>query len=132
MSVIECRAELLIGRRVVDPDGEVVGRLEEIIAEYVDDEYVVREYHVGAFAAFERLSGGMLGRGLLRLLGGKHVYDGYVVPWELMDLSDPEHPRVTVAKTELRRLDAAREPTPSPRRPAQTRSKRSARTRRGA
>lgn len=126
MSVTECRAELLIGRRVVDPDGEVVGRLEEIIAEYVDGEYIVREYHIGAFAVFERLSAGRLGRGLLRLLGGKHVYDGYVVPWQRMDLSDPEQPRVTVAKAELRRIDNARDTTPSARRPSRTRPRRSA------
>ena len=105
MSVTECRVELLIGRRVVDADGEVVGRLEEIIADYVDDEYVVREFHVGALAAFERLGGGMLGRSLLRLIGGNRVYDGYVVPWRLMDLSDPEHPRVTGVKGELAAID---------------------------
>ena len=130
----ECRAELLVGRRVVDANGERVGRIEEIVTEYVDDEYVVREFHVGAFAVFERLANGMLSRGLLRLLGGHRAYAGYVVPWELMDLSDPEHPRVTVAKAELHRMDGAREPTPTPtpRRPAQSRPKRGARRRRSA
>jgi len=103
-SVRECRVELLLGCRVVDVDGVVVGRLEEIVAELDDDEYVVREFHVGVFAAFERLGGGMLGRGLLRLVGGKRLYTGYVVPWKVMDLSDPERPRVTVPKRELREL----------------------------
>jgi sporulation protein YlmC with PRC-barrel domain len=134
MSVTECRAELLIGRRVVDAEGERVGRIEEIVAEYVDDEYVVREFHVGAFAVFERLANGMLSRGLLRLIGGQHVYDGFVVPWQQMDLSDPDHPRVTVAKADLRRIDdETREPPPpSPRRSAQPRPKRSSRRRRSA
>lgn len=114
----ECRAELLIGRRVVDADGKVVGHLEEIIAEYVDDEYVVREFHVGAYAVFERLTGGMLRRRLLRLIGGERVYDGYVVPWQLMDLSDPAQPCVTVAKAELPRIGQQREATASARSPA--------------
>ena len=101
----ERRVELLIGLRVVDADGALVGRLEEIVAELVDEEYRVREYHVGAFAALERIGAGMLGRSLLRLIGGGRVYDGYVVPWDLMDLTDADRPRVTVAKSELRRID---------------------------
>jgi sporulation protein YlmC with PRC-barrel domain len=109
--VTECRLELLIGRRVVDADGEVVGRLEEVVAELDGEDYVVREFHIGAFAMFERLGGGMLGRGLLRLIGGKRLYDGYVVPWKLMDLGDPERPRVTVPKRELARIGDAPAPT---------------------
>jgi len=104
MAVRECRVESLIGRRVVDVDGKSVGRIEEILADYVNEEYVVREFHVGAFAAFERLGDGMLGRGVLRLIGGKRIYSGYVVPWQVMDLTDPAHPRLTVAKAELSRL----------------------------
>src|SRR3954464_566542 len=88
MTTRECRVELLIGRRVVDASGEVVGRLEEIVADYLDDEYVVREFHVGAFAALERLGTGRLGRSLLRLIGGDRIYTGYIVPWRHLDLSD--------------------------------------------
>lgn len=106
----EIRVELLIGCRVVDLNGDVVGRVEEIVADYVDGEYVVREFHVGAFAALERLGTGTLGRGLLRLIGGKRIYRGYVVPWLLMDLSEPARPRVTVSRAELRRIDEAMPP----------------------
>ena len=126
MTARECRVELLIGRRVVDTNGEVVGRLEEIVADYVDDEYVVREFHVGAFAALERLGTGMFGRSLLRLIGGGRIYTGYIVPWRHMDLSDPEHPRVTVAKSELRRIGETPGPRSSARPAAQRRSRRSA------
>ena len=124
MTARECRVELLIGRRVVDANGEVVGRLEEIIADYVDDEYVVREFHVGAYAALERLGTGMLGRGLLRLIGGGRIYTGYIVSWRHVDLSDPEHPRVTVAKAELSRIGEA--PKPKASTSAAPRSRRSA------
>jgi hypothetical protein len=113
MATIECRAELLIGRRVVDANGEVVGRLEEIVADYIDEEYVVREFHVGAYAALERLGTGMLGRGLLRLVGGDRIYTGYAVAWRHMDLSDPEHPRVTVAKADLPRIGETTDPRSS-------------------
>jgi sporulation protein YlmC with PRC-barrel domain len=126
MTARECRVELLIGRRVVDASGEVVGRLEEIVADYVDDEYVVREFHVGAFAALERLGTGRLGRSLLRLIGGDRIYTGYIVPWRHLDLSDPEHPRVTVAKSELGRIGETPGPRPSARPAAQGRSRRSA------
>lgn len=115
MTSRECRVELLIGRRVVDADGEAVGRLEEIVADYVDDEYVVREFHVGGYAILERLGTGMLGRGLLRLIGGDRIYTGYIVSWRHMDLSDPEHPRVTVAKAELPRIGDTRDPRSSQR-----------------
>jgi len=108
MQANECRLELLLGRRVLDVEGKHVGRIEEVVADYRDGEYLVREFHVGRFAALERLTGGQLGRGLLRLIGGKRVYVGYVIPWTLMDLSDAEHPRVTVAKEELPRIDESR------------------------
>jgi sporulation protein YlmC with PRC-barrel domain len=122
MSARECRVELLIGRRVADANGEVVGRLEEIVADYVDDEYVVREFHVGAYAALERLGTGMLGRSLLRLIGGDRIYTGYIVPWRQMDLSDPEHPRVMVARADLPRIGETSEPRSSARSPASRRS----------
>jgi hypothetical protein len=121
----ERRVELLIGRRVVDANGDLIGRLEEIVAELVDDEYRVREYHVGAFAAFERIGAGMLGRSLLRLIGGRRVYDGYVIPWDVMDLTDAERPRTTVVKSALRRIDDPPAPstgTPPTGRPRSRRS----------
>jgi len=122
MTTRECRVELLIGRSVTDANGEVVGRLEEIVADYVDDEYVVREFHVGAYAALERLGTGMLGRSLLRLIGGDRIYTGYIVPWRQMDLSDPEHPRVTVVKADLPPIGETSEPRSSARPPASRRS----------
>ena len=108
MTAREVRLEHLLGRNVVDATGEVVGRLEEAIAEVRThaggSEHVVREFHVGKFAVLERLGAGPLGGGLLRLLGGKRFYEGYVVPWELMDLSDPERPVVRCVRSELQRI----------------------------
>ena len=67
----------LVRRKVRDADGRVVGRLEELHAEVAPDdpsEYEVRELRVGR----------------------------YTVPWEMMDLSDPEHPKLRVAISKLR------------------------------
>ena len=110
MTARECRVELLIGRRVVDASGEVVGRLEEIVADYVDDEYVVREFHVGAFAALERLGTGMFGQSCCDFSAAAAFTRGYIVPWRHMDLSDPDHPRVTVAKGTLQRIGETQVP----------------------
>jgi sporulation protein YlmC with PRC-barrel domain len=126
MRANECRLELLLGRRVLDAEGKPVGRIEEVVADYRDGEYVVREFHVGSFAVFERLGGGMLGNGLLRLIGGNRVYDGYVVPWKVMDLSDADRPRVTVAKDELHRIDETAHPSSSVRRAAKSKPRRTA------
>jgi sporulation protein YlmC with PRC-barrel domain len=99
----ERRVELLLGRRVVDPDGASVGRIEDIIADFVGggDECVVRAYLVGRHGLAERLGGGRLVRALVRLLGGGRGFEGCMVPWEAMDLSDPERPRCTVRRAEL-------------------------------
>jgi sporulation protein YlmC with PRC-barrel domain len=87
----------LIGRKVYDADGRSIGRLEEMIAEIDVDadvsEYVVRELHVGSFAFLEALAGAHFARYFLRLL--RRGYTQYSIPWEWVDLSDPERPRVT-------------------------------------
>jgi sporulation protein YlmC with PRC-barrel domain len=82
----EVKLELLIGRKVVDANGKPAGRIEEIIAERDGDELVVTEYHLSAYGFLERL--GI--RTLLRLAVPKPER----VPWERMDLSDPEKPRL--------------------------------------
>ena|ERR1700686_416800 len=99
----EVKLELLVGRRVVDVDGVRVGRIEEVLAEREGDELLVTEYHVGAYGLFERLSIYHIGAGLLRYLGGRaQSANPHRIPWEKLDLSDPEHPRLTCAVEELR------------------------------
>jgi len=126
MRANECRLELLLGRRVLDVEGKPVGRIEEVVADYRDGEYLVREFHAGRFAVFERLGGALLGNALLRLIGGNRVYDGYVIPWKLMDLSDADRPRVTVARDELQRIDETAHPNSSVRSAAKSKPRRTA------
>jgi hypothetical protein len=103
----EVRLELLIGRRVLDADGEPIGRIEEVCAEPEGADYVVREFHVGRLAALERLLGGSFLRAIARTLTSDRIWRGYAVDWRDMDLGDPEHPRVRRRRAELRELPAS-------------------------
>jgi sporulation protein YlmC with PRC-barrel domain len=99
----EVKLELLLGRRVVDADGVRVGRIEEVLAEREGDELLVTEFHVGTYGLFERLSLLHVGTGLLRFLGGRAKSPNpHRIPWEKMDLGDPEHPRLTCSIEELK------------------------------
>lgn len=105
MSTREVRLHHLIGRRVHDVDGRLLGRLEELRAE-IDlhdrgNDYQVVEFQVGGFGAFGAMAAGRFTRHVLRGIG--LAGDRYLIPWELVDLSDPERPRVTRRKSELRR-----------------------------
>jgi len=98
----EVKVELLLGRKVRDADGVRVGRIEEILADREGDELLVTEYHVGGAAVFERLSIFHVGAGLLRYLGGRaQSAKPHRIPWDKMDLSDPEKPRLTCRIAEL-------------------------------
>lgn len=102
----ELRVDLLVGCKVYDAAGACIGRLEEICAEVDGADHVVREYHVGKLAAFERLFGGRLWRAVLRRLSGGRLWTGYAVDWREMDLGDPARPRVRRRESELKRLRA--------------------------
>lgn len=98
----EVHVELLVGRKVVDANGEEIGRIEEIIAENIDGEFVAVEFHVGRFALAERFSFYHFGAWLFRRLGAHGVSEkGHKIAWQKLDLSDPEHPRTTCTKDEL-------------------------------
>ena len=92
----EVRLELLLGRQVVDADGVRIGRIEEVLAERAGDELLVTEYLIGSYGLFKRLSIFHIGVGLLRYLGGRaHSAKPHRIPWEKLDLTDEQHPRLT-------------------------------------
>jgi hypothetical protein len=99
---MEINAELLIGRKVRDVDGETVGRIEEFKVERDIRSLVLDSYLVGSSALIERLSAWTLVRPIARALHGHRFYSLYHVPWQEMDLSDPRHPRLRIAKRDLR------------------------------
>ena len=87
------RLERLLGRRVLDRDGRVAGRLEEVRAHREGDACVIDEYHLGAAALLERLSA--------RVLFRRHARK---VPWDKLDLSNPDRPRLLCSADDLERV----------------------------
>lgn len=105
MAKQEVNLELLIGRRVRALNGKSIGHLEEIRAELKEGECFVEEYLVGAYAVFERLAALSIGRAILRLFGATRKHRGYRVPWNKLDLTDWERPRLLCAIEELKTLE---------------------------
>ena len=101
MEYLEAHVEHLLGRRVIDVDGAVVGRLEELQAEIVDGELVVTEFHIGAGALLERIGEFVTQLPFLRSI--PYSRRMYRVAWEQFDLSDTLHPRVRARKNDLQR-----------------------------
>jgi sporulation protein YlmC with PRC-barrel domain len=108
MAKQEVNLELLLGKRVYALNGKSVGRLEEVCAELKPGECRVTEFLVGKYAMFDRLSAWEIARALLGLFG-PIIKSGYRVPWDKIDLSDPERLRLTCSVTELPRLDVRSE-----------------------
>jgi sporulation protein YlmC with PRC-barrel domain len=104
MAAQEVHIELLLNRRVVAANGRAIGRIEEVCAELRAGEAYVTEYLVGAFALFERLAAWRIGRELLTLFGARRRGHGYRVPWDKLDLSDPERPRLICKVEELAQI----------------------------
>jgi sporulation protein YlmC with PRC-barrel domain len=105
MAIRELHLELLLGKQVLDSTGKPVGRIEEVRAEKQGDEWVIQEYLIGSAALLERLSAWTIGLKILHLLGARKIYDGYRVPWDTLDLTDPDRPRLCCTLQELNKLD---------------------------
>lgn len=92
MEIREAHVEQLLGRRVHDERGRMLGRIEEMIVEVVDDEYVVTEFHLGTGALIERVTGFVRQLPFFSLIPG--TKEPIRVGWKEMDLSDPRLPVV--------------------------------------
>jgi sporulation protein YlmC with PRC-barrel domain len=104
MSERVVHVEQLLGRRVRDASGRVVGRIEEIRARRVGREVVVQEYLLGPQGLFARLA--ISGWRAPRRRNARHRSR---IPWDQMDLVDPRHPRLrSSASISPRRPDAKR------------------------
>jgi hypothetical protein len=91
----EIRLELLVGRKVTDASGRVIGRVEELRARREGAHWVVAEYDLGPSALLERLAVRHIG-----WLPGNRPH-GYRAGWDQIDISDPDHVRLTVPLGEL-------------------------------
>jgi hypothetical protein len=98
----EANVELLLGRLVHDRDGQSVGRIEELRVTWTPEDCVVDEILLGPYALAERIMTAPLINVLPRVLG-RAPAEPIRVPWALMDLSDPERPRLRVTRDALDR-----------------------------
>ena len=98
---MDVHVELLLGTKVVDANGEKVGRIEEFRADQDGSSCRIESYMIGASALVERLSAWTLVRPIKRALRGR-VYSVFEVHWQDMDLSNPKKPKLKVAKADLR------------------------------
>jgi sporulation protein YlmC with PRC-barrel domain len=98
----EVHIELLIQCCVVDQKGEKIGRITDICCEKKGGEWVVVEYL--AAGAVKLFSARGLALWLIHLFGGHHFVHGLRIPWEQLDLSDPDHPRLRCRRDELKRI----------------------------
>lgn len=91
------RLDRLIGRKILTGNNRPLGRLEECRAERSGDAWVITEWVIGSAGLLERLGFGV------RMILGFRAGRSFVARWDQVDISDPEHPRLTCSMDELRR-----------------------------
>ena len=91
----EVRLDWLLGHEVLAGNNKPVGLLDEFRAEVRGGVCEITEVVIGMAGLAERLGLGV------KMLFGKRG-GGYVARWDQIDLSDPDHPRLTCPVEELR------------------------------
>jgi sporulation protein YlmC with PRC-barrel domain len=100
----ELELRKMLGARVVDSEGEHIGRLEEIVAERGEQSCEINSYIVEHRGLLDRISSWALTSSMRKSLSKKQSSQPYRVAWNQMDLSDPHHPRTLVPKDLLERM----------------------------
>jgi sporulation protein YlmC with PRC-barrel domain len=96
----------ILGRKVVDADGKYAGRLEEIEAERGDETCAITSYLVEHRGLLDRLQTWALAAPIQKAIPVREKSKPYRVPWDKMDLSDPEHPKIVVPQSQLSRVQS--------------------------
>ena len=91
------RLDRLMGRQVLARNNRPVGRIEEFRVDERNGAWQVIEYVIGKAGLLERLGVGV------KLVLGLHIH-GHIARWDQIDISDPDHPRLTCAIEELRQV----------------------------
>jgi sporulation protein YlmC with PRC-barrel domain len=94
-------AEDLIGRTVHDIENARVGRIEEIEVTTARDRCWVETFVLGARGLLQRLSFRGIGPLFIRSLAQEGQRRAIRVPWDKMDLSRPQRPKLRCRKDEL-------------------------------
>jgi sporulation protein YlmC with PRC-barrel domain len=98
---MELNIGLLLGTKVTDVNGKKIGRIEEVRVTREERALLVDAYLIGASGLIERLSAWTLLRPIKQRLHDRHIHSVYEIPWQDMDLSDPNKPKARVARRDL-------------------------------
>jgi sporulation protein YlmC with PRC-barrel domain len=93
-----------LGRKVHDADGKYAGALEEVEVERGDEFCAVKNYLVQHRGLIDRITAWALTQSIRKAIPVREKSKPYRVPWDKMDLTDPQHPRITVPQSELQRV----------------------------
>ena len=98
----EIAVELLVGRVVRDSAGRRAGRIRELMSDDRHSDCIISSVQLGHVSILQWLARSLLGRELHRALGGQRGIS--IVPWNMIDLSDPSRPRLRCRREELPRV----------------------------
>jgi hypothetical protein len=90
----EIRLERLLGRTLVDAFGNAVGVIEDFVAEPHGEDYLVTHVVVGPHTPLARTLAFGHQIPVLEALGLARRPRVRRLPWEWLDLADPERPRL--------------------------------------
>jgi sporulation protein YlmC with PRC-barrel domain len=104
-----------LDKQLVDRNGHNMGRVDAVILELEEGKQPVVAYiEVGAVSQFERLhrGSGRIVKAISKRWGVArqdpfHMKSGYRIPWNKIDFTDPEKPKITCSVDELPRLEAS-------------------------
>ena len=94
----EVRLDRLLGRAVLAGNNQPIGLLEEFRAEMRGAQCVVTGYVIGPAGWLERMD-------LRARLLFAPTERGYFARWDQLDISDENHPRLTVPVAELQKIE---------------------------
>jgi len=89
------RFDHLIGKEVRNPQGRVIGRIEEARIEPEGEEYVITHFLIGPAERLARLRAFLGELPTLRNIGLGQKRDLRPFPWHWFDWSDPGHPALS-------------------------------------
>ncbi|HJR17729.1 MAG TPA: hypothetical protein VJ808_12830 [Gemmatimonadales bacterium] len=92
MGVIEVRLEELLGRVVRSAAGRPVAVIQDVRARPEGDEYLISEVILGELGFRARLLRMLHQLPTFRALGLGRPYRTRPIPWNWLDLRDPQHP----------------------------------------
>jgi hypothetical protein len=88
--LVEINVELLVGRAVLSRAGKTIGHIEEVRAQQDGPDLIITEFHVGLYAAMERISASPIGTELLGLFRLRRRHRGYRIRWNQIELGKSE------------------------------------------